>query len=94
VAAIANTSRRRAQRRIKAGYPEMFARCRETFACFRPTPDPAALSMCSGGTEASFGNSTPTRLRLWQGNFRDILIDRRPTAAVSERLRGPQIRQR
>src|SRR5215813_9175456 len=28
------------QARIKAGYPEMFARCKETFACFIHTPDP------------------------------------------------------
>ena len=25
---------------IKAGYPEMFKRCQETFACFLHTPDP------------------------------------------------------
>ena len=28
------------QEKIKAGYPEMFARCQETFACFLHTPDP------------------------------------------------------
>ena len=28
------------QNRIKAGYPEMFRRCQETFACFIHTPDP------------------------------------------------------
>ena len=28
------------QSRIKAGYPEMFTRCQETFACFIHTPDP------------------------------------------------------
>lgn len=27
------------QKKIKAGYPEMFARCQETFACFLHTPD-------------------------------------------------------
>ena len=26
--------------KIKAGYPEMFRRCQETFACFLHTPDP------------------------------------------------------
>ena len=28
------------QKKIKAGYPEMFKRCQETFACFIHTPDP------------------------------------------------------
>ena len=28
------------QKQIKAGYPEMFRRCQETFACFLHTPDP------------------------------------------------------
>src|SRR5712672_913022 len=28
------------QRQIKSGYPEMFRRCQETFACFLHTPDP------------------------------------------------------
>ncbi|WP_201362803.1 hypothetical protein, partial [Escherichia coli] len=28
------------QARIKAGYGEIFARCKETFACFVHTPDP------------------------------------------------------
>ncbi|WGS22656.1 MULTISPECIES: NAD(P)/FAD-dependent oxidoreductase [unclassified Bradyrhizobium] len=28
------------QAKIKAGYPEIFARCKETFACFVHTPDP------------------------------------------------------
>ena len=28
------------QKQIKAGYPRMFARCQETFACFLHTPDP------------------------------------------------------
>src|SRR5229473_1396196 len=28
------------QQKIKSGYPEMFKRCQETFACFLHTPDP------------------------------------------------------
>ena len=31
------------QKKIKAGYPEIFARCQETFACFLHTPDPRGI---------------------------------------------------
>ncbi len=37
------------QAMIKAGYPEMFARCRETFACFLHTPDPRGAFEVSDG---------------------------------------------
>ncbi|WP_291575601.1 NAD(P)/FAD-dependent oxidoreductase [Bradyrhizobium sp.] len=47
------------QKRIKAGYPEMFARCQETFACFLHTPDPrGAFEAPTKSARHSTKNST------------------------------------
>jgi cation diffusion facilitator CzcD-associated flavoprotein CzcO len=74
------------QRRIKAGYPEMFARCRETFACFLHTPDPrGTFEVTPAEREAFFEKLYAERgFGIWQGNFRDILTDRAANAAVSD----------
>ena len=43
------------QKKIKAGYPEIFARCRETFACFMHTPDPrGAFEVSDEEREANY----------------------------------------
>jgi cation diffusion facilitator CzcD-associated flavoprotein CzcO len=74
------------QRKIKAGYPEMFARCRETFACFLHTPDPrGTFEVTAEEREAFFEKLYAERgFGIWQGNFRDILVDRAANAAISE----------
>jgi cation diffusion facilitator CzcD-associated flavoprotein CzcO len=66
------------QVKIKAGYPEMFARCQETFACFLHTPDPrGAFEVSDEEREAFYEKLYGERgFGIWQGNFRDILIDR------------------
>jgi cation diffusion facilitator CzcD-associated flavoprotein CzcO len=83
------------QQRIKAGYPEMFARCRETFACFLHTPDPrGTFEVTPAEREAFFEKLYAERgFGIWQGNFRDILTDRAANAAVSDFV-ARKIRQR
>jgi len=74
------------QAKIKAGYPEMFARCQETFACFIHTPDPrGAFEVSDEEREANYERLYGERgFGIWQGNFRDILIDRKANATISE----------
>nr|WP_165445589.1 NAD(P)/FAD-dependent oxidoreductase [Bradyrhizobium uaiense] len=89
------------QGRIKAGYPEIFARCKETFACFVHTPDPrGAFEVSDEVREAFYEKLYGERgFGIWQGNFRDILIDRKANATISdfvarkirERVRDPKV---
>jgi cation diffusion facilitator CzcD-associated flavoprotein CzcO len=74
------------QAKIKAGYPEMFARCRETFACFLHTPDPrGAFEVSEVEREAFYEKLYGERgFGIWQGNFRDILMDREANATISD----------
>ncbi|HTG11532.1 MAG TPA: NAD(P)/FAD-dependent oxidoreductase, partial [Candidatus Eisenbacteria bacterium] len=83
------------QQRIKAGYPEMFARCRETFACFLHTPDPrGTFEVTPEEREAFFEKLYAERgFGIWQGNFRDILIDREANKLISDFV-ADKIRQR
>jgi cation diffusion facilitator CzcD-associated flavoprotein CzcO len=83
------------QKRIKAGYPEMFARCQETFACFLHTPDPrGAFEVSDDEREAFYEKLYGERgFGIWQGNFRDILIDRNANATISDFV-ARKIRQR
>ena len=92
------------QARIKAGYPEMFARCRATFACFLHTPDPrGTFEVTPEEREAFFEKLYAERgFGIWQGNFRDILTDRAANAAISafvarkirERVRDPRVAEK
>jgi cation diffusion facilitator CzcD-associated flavoprotein CzcO len=71
---------------IKAGYPEMFRRCQESFACFLHSPDPrGTFEVTPEEREAFFEKlyASPG-FGIWQGNFRDILIDRKANAAITE----------
>jgi cation diffusion facilitator CzcD-associated flavoprotein CzcO len=83
------------QKEIKAGYPEMFKRCQETFACFIHTPDPrGTFEVTDEVREAFFENLYSERgFGIWQGNFRDILIDRKANAVISDFV-AKKIRQR
>ncbi|MBV9863662.1 MAG: NAD(P)/FAD-dependent oxidoreductase [Alphaproteobacteria bacterium] len=82
-------------RDIRAGYPEMFARCRETFACFLHTPDPRAThEVTPEEREAFFEKLYGERgFGIWQGNFRDILVSREANALISDFV-ARKIRQR
>jgi len=83
------------QKTIKAGYPEMFKRCQETFACFLHTPDPrGAFEVSDQEREAFYEKLYAARgFGIWQGNFRDILIDRKANATISDFV-ARKIRQR
>jgi len=80
---------------LKAGYPEMFKRCQETFACFLHTPDPrGTFEVTPEEREAFFEHlyASPG-FGIWQGNFKDILTNRDANAAISDFVAG-KIRQR
>jgi cation diffusion facilitator CzcD-associated flavoprotein CzcO len=83
------------QQKIKAGYPEMFKRCEETFACFLHTPDPRGTFEVSDEEREAFFERlyASPGFGIWQGNFRDILVDRRANAAISDFV-ARKIRQR
>jgi cation diffusion facilitator CzcD-associated flavoprotein CzcO len=74
------------QRRIKASYPEIFARCRETHGCFLHKADPRnALEVSPAEREAFYQQLYDSPgFGIWMGNFRDILIDERANATISE----------
>ena len=89
---------------IRTHYPEIFQRCRETFACFLHTPDPRATSeVTPEEREAHWEKLYANRgFGMWQGNFRDILVDRKANALVSdfmarkirERVKDPKIAEK
>src|SRR6266853_103662 len=83
------------QKKIKAGYPEMFARCQVTVACFLHTPDRrGAFEVSDEEREAFYEELYAARgFGIWQGNFRDILIDRKANATISDFV-SRKIRQR
>jgi cation diffusion facilitator CzcD-associated flavoprotein CzcO len=84
-----------AMAKIKAGYPEMFKRCQETFACFLHTPDPRATFEVTPEEREAFWEKLYAErgFGIWQGNFRDILTDPAANDAISEFV-ARKIRQR
>ncbi len=81
--------------RIRAGYPEMFQRCQETFACFLHTPDPRGTFEVKPEEREAFWEKLYAErgFGIWQGNFRDILVDRAANALISDFV-ARKIRQR
>jgi cation diffusion facilitator CzcD-associated flavoprotein CzcO len=71
---------------IRAGYPEMFQRCQETFACFLHTSDPRGTFEVSDEEREAFWEKlyASPGFGIWQGNFRDMLTDRRANALISD----------
>jgi cation diffusion facilitator CzcD-associated flavoprotein CzcO len=92
------------QAAVKANYPAMFARCRETFACFLHTPDPrGTFEVTAEEREAFFEKLYAERgFGIWQGNFRDILVDRAANAEITafvarkirERVKDPVVAEK
>jgi len=80
---------------IRAGYPDMFQRCQETFSCFLHTPDPRGTFEVSDEEREAFWEQRYAEpgFGIWQGNFRDILTDRKANALLSEFV-ARKIRQR
>jgi cation diffusion facilitator CzcD-associated flavoprotein CzcO len=81
--------------KLRAGYPEMFQRCQETFSCFLHTPDPRGTFEVSDEEREAFWEKRYAEpgFGIWQGNFRDILTDRKANAALSAFV-ARKIRQR
>jgi cation diffusion facilitator CzcD-associated flavoprotein CzcO len=82
-------------RRIRANYPEIFARCQETYGCFIHATDPrAALEVTPEEREAFWEKLYgEPGFGIWMGNFRDILVDRKANALISDFV-ARKIRQR
>ncbi len=81
--------------RIRADYPEIFARCQETFGCFIHATDPrSALEVRPAEREAFWEKLYgEPGFGIWMGNFRDILVDREANALISDFI-ARKIRQR
>ncbi len=83
------------QRKIKASYPEIFARCRETYGCFLHEADSRnALEVSPEEREAFYEKLYgEPGFGIWMGNFRDILVDQEANDTISEFMRK-KIRER
>ena len=71
---------------IRARYPEILARCRETPSCYVHGPDPRKTLEVSPEEREAFWEKlyrTPG-FGQWQGNFSDMLTDREANALASE----------
>ena len=79
----------------ETSYPEIFARCRESFGCFIHTADPRnALDVPRQEREALYEKLyNEPGFGLWMGNFRDILIDKAANDTMTEFV-SRKIRQR
>ena len=83
------------QARIKATYPEIFERCRQSFGCFIHDADPRkALDVSAEEREAVFEKLyREPGFGIWMGNFRDVLVNAEANATITEFMRR-KIRQR
>src|ERR671924_2216008 len=83
------------QARIKATYPEIFARCRQSFGCFIHDADPRkALEVSPQEREALFEKLYgEPGFGIWMGNFRDVLVNEEANATITEFMRR-KIRER
>jgi cation diffusion facilitator CzcD-associated flavoprotein CzcO len=73
----------------------MFRRCQETFACFLHTPDRRKTFDVTPEEREAFWEKLygEPGFGIWQGNFRDILVNREANALLSEFVAN-KIRQR
>ena len=83
------------QREIKASYPDILKRCRESPAGFIHTPDPRrTVDVPPEEREAFWEKRYAERgFGIWMGNFRDVLVDREANALMSDFV-ARKIRQR
>ena len=73
-------------RRIRANYPAIFARCAETPGCMIHAPDPRSIFEVTPAEREAFWEKLYAEpgFGIWQGNFRDILVDREANALISD----------
>ena len=81
--------------KIRAGYPEMFQRCMETFSCFLHTPDPRDTFDATPEAREAFWEElyASPGFGIWLGNFKDMLTNRAANAEISAFVAN-KIRQR
>jgi cation diffusion facilitator CzcD-associated flavoprotein CzcO len=82
-------------RHIRVRYPEIFARCGDTPGCFIHAPDPRATHEVTDEEREAFWEKLYAEpgFGIWQGNFRDILVDREANALISDFI-ARKIRER
>jgi cation diffusion facilitator CzcD-associated flavoprotein CzcO len=80
---------------IRANYPEIFARCQQTYGCFIHATDPRATHEVTQEEREAFWEKLygEPGFGIWMGNFRDILVDREANKLISDFL-ARKIRQR
>jgi cation diffusion facilitator CzcD-associated flavoprotein CzcO len=91
-------------RRIRANYPEIFARCQQTYGCFIHATDPRATHEVTEEERGAFWEKLYSEpgFGIWMGNFRDILVDRKANALISdfvarkirERVKDPAVAEK
>ena len=71
---------------IRAGYPELFELCGRTAACFVHTVDPRGTFEVTEDERYAFWEElyAGQGFGIWQGNFRDMLIDRTANKLMSD----------
>lgn len=71
---------------IRREYPQIFKRCRETAACFIHTVDPRSTFEVTKSERHDFWEQlyAGQGFGIWQGNFRDVLIDREANRLMSD----------
>ena len=81
--------------RIRANYPEIFARCQETYGCFIHAADPRATYEVTREEREAFWEKLygEPGFGIWMGNFRDVLVDREANKLMSDFL-ARKIRER
>src|SRR6516164_3045970 len=90
--------------RIRPNYPEIFARCQETYGCFIHATDPRATDEVTEEERDAFWEKLYAEpgFGIWMGNFRDILVDRKANALISdfvarkirERVKDPAVAEK
>ncbi len=83
------------QAKIKASYPEIFERCRQTDTCFIHQSDPRKATEVSPEEREAFWERLYAEpgFGIWVGNFRDVLVDPAANALMTE-WAAKKIRQR
>ncbi len=83
------------QKDIKASYPEIFAKCRETYAGFIHDSDHRRALRVSPEEREAFYEKLYNEpgFGIWMGNFRDMLVDQAANDTITEFMRR-KIRER
>ena len=74
------------QAKIKASYPEIFAKCRDSFGCFIHDADPRRALEVSAELREAFYEKLYNEpgFGIWMGNFRDVLTDKAANDTLTE----------